>query len=227
MSEHRVHHMKTQKQLPTPANQDIPEKRVLKKYSADEARKIVLERGRVQGDLDADLNRFGRDIFPPLFQGGEEEQEKAHEEYLSLLLPVMYGLEVETHAALMGSLQQDYRGMAKELSTQIIKEYSCVTHAEKMLVEVIVNSFTRTLCASKELTEGSVAPGASITENRTKYLAVLSKEHDRANRQFLSSLMMLKQIKAPTIEMNIKANTAFVAQNQQINATDHEINEPK
>ena len=46
---------------------------------------------------------------------------------------------------------------------------------------------------------------------------MLSKERDRAHRQYLSTIMTLKQLKAPAIEMNIKAKTAFVSQNQQIN----------
>ena len=68
--------------------------------------------------------------------------------------------------------------------------------------------------------------GEYITENRTKYLAMLSKQIDRANRQFLSALTTLKQLKTPSIEMNIKTNTAFVSQNQQINSK-NETNETK
>ncbi len=56
-----------------------------------------------------------------------------------------------------------------------------------------------------------------INQNRTAYISILSKEADRSHRQFLSALMTLKQIKAPTIEMNIKARTAFVSDKQQIN----------
>jgi hypothetical protein len=45
--------------------------------------------------------------------------------------------------------------------------------------------------------------------------------------------MTLKQLKAPTIEMNIRTNTAFISQNQQINANNpiesnkNETNEAK
>ena len=58
-----------------------------------------------------------------------------------------------------------------------------------------------------------------ISDERTRYLGYLSKQMDRAHRQYLSALMTLKQLKAPAIEMNIKTKNTFVAQNQQINAT--------
>jgi hypothetical protein len=47
----------------------------------------------------------------------------------------------------------------------------------------------------------------------------MGKELDRAERHFFTALNTLKQIKSPMLEMNIHAKTAFIAQNQQINAT--------
>ena len=46
---------------------------------------------------------------------------------------------------------------------------------------------------------------------------MISKELDRANRQFITALTTLKQIKAPSLEINVKTKAAFVAQNQQLN----------
>lgn len=233
MSARHEHCMKKQKQLPAPPAQSTIEKlekKELKKYTPEEARSRVLGGFFADGaDLNRALQEFGNDIFPKLLHGNEADQKEVRKTLDKKVTEVMMTLEIDSHWGLMGAFNNRYWGMARELSSQIIKEYNCTTHVEKMLAEVIVNSFIRTLDASKGLTEGSLTLGGSITEIRTRYIAVLSKQLDRANRQFLTSLMTLKQLKAPTIEMNIKANTAFVSQNQQINAPQqsNEINELK
>ena len=232
MSECRVHHMKKQKQLPAPSSQrtiEKLEKKELQKYTPDEAKSKILYHFHAKGDLDNSLRELGDDFLPKILHGNEKEKKEARKILNDEVTPVLMALEVDSHWGLISAFSKDYWGMAKELASQIINENKCTTHTEKLLVEVIVNAFIRTLDASKKLNEGSVVSGGSITENRTKYISMLSKEHDRANRQFLTSLMTLKQFKAPNIEMNIKANTAFVAQNQQINAPkqSNEINESK
>ncbi len=58
------------------------------------------------------------------------------------------------------------------------------------------------------------------------YRNYLSKELDRAHRQFLSALETLKAIQQPAMKVNIKTNTAFVGENQQFN-TKVENNEAK
>jgi hypothetical protein len=130
----------------------------------------------------------------------------------------MFGLEVETHVALMGSFNAEYRGMAKELSSQIIKEYDCTTHVEKMLVESAVSGFIRHIDNSKRFNNCINANAEEvILPVLAQFLAMLGKQMDRSNRQFLSSLAMLKQMKQPQLEVNIKTKNAFVAENQQFN----------
>ena len=45
----------------------------------------------------------------------------------------------------------------------------------------------------------------------------MSKHIDRANRQFITALTTLKQIKMPSLAISVKTKAAFVAQNQQLN----------
>ena len=52
---------------------------------------------------------------------------------------------------------------------------------------------------------------------------MLSKEVDKAHRQLIMALTTLKQIKNPPVEFNVKAKTAFLAQNQQINAVNNPV----
>lgn len=197
-------------------------KAIMKRYTPEEAKDKILQFFTSDGvDVNRTLKKLGDDYLPKLLHGNAKEKKEAGKIFNDndKMTEIMMALESDTHWGLMSAFGSQYRGMANELCSQVIKEYTCTTHAEIMLAEVIVNAFIRTVDASRELTEARVAAGGSITENRTKYIAVLSKQHDRANRQFLNSLMILKQLKAPTIEMNIRTKNTFVAQNQQINAS--------
>ena len=227
--------MEKQKQLPAPnKSQEAlpvgkPAKKELQKYTPEETRKMLLETSIPDGDLRNNLKILGANLFPKLLHGSEKEGDKALEKYTGKMLEVMIALESDTHAGLMETFYSQYRGLAKELSIQIIKDYNATTSAEKALVEIIVNAYIRVIDNSRRLNIELGGPGQPINENRTKYMAMLSKQIDRANRQFLNSLMTLKQLKAPMIEMNIKTNTAFVSQNQQINVpqANNETNDPK
>src|SRR3989338_8008992 len=154
----------------------VENKKVMrKKYTPEETRSKVLQCFRAKGDLDGSLDQLGNGLLPKMLHGSKKERKEAKKTLNEEITPTLMALEVDSHWGLISAFGENYWGMAKELSAQIIKEYNCSTHAEKMLAEIIVNAFIRTLDASKELTEGRVAPGASITENRTKYIAVLSK----------------------------------------------------
>jgi len=192
-------------------------KDVAREYTLDEAKRMLIRGLSVEGDYQADLRQFRDEILPKFFQNDVEAQKEALEKYKDKTLGLLVALETDTHVGLMETFNSQYRGLAKELTKEVIKDYSCSTSLEKVLAESVVNAYIRILDTSRRF-NNSAEVGEYITDNRTKYLAMLSKQIDRANRQFLSALMTLKQIKAPTIEMNIKTTNTFVAQNQQINA---------
>lgn len=206
---------------------------VTKKYSPEETKEMLLEMAIPEGDLKTSLKKFGEVLIPKFFHGNEKEKTEALKDLNEKALEVLSSLETDTHVALMESFNPQYRGLAKELSTQIIKDYNATTSTEKVLSELVANAFIRVIDNSRRLNNDLGGPGVSITENKTKYLTMLSLQIDRANRQFLNALVTLKQLKSPTVEMNIKTTNAFVAQNQQINAdyqpkaTQNENNAPK
>ena len=124
--------------------------------------------------------------------------------------------EFETNIALVMTVPEDYRPMVIELFREIVKEYDCKTPSEKALVEVVVNSYAKTMVYSQKFLS-CVEVGKYLSDTRTRYLAVMSKELDRAHRQFDSALMRLKQMKSPSISFNVKTDTAFFADKQQVN----------
>lgn len=136
-------------------------------------------------------------------------------------------LGLDNHHALIGAMKEDFRPLAIEFANTLAKEYDCKTPSEKALSQIVVNSYIRLLDDSRRYNDCSDT-GEYLSEGRTKHLAMLSKQMDRANRQFLSALTTLKQMKSPPIQISVKTNTAFIAQNQQLNnnPSPNEINSP-
>lgn len=103
-----------------------------------------------------------------------------------------------------------------EFTNNLIEEYNCITTLEKSLCEVIWNSYWKVMQISKKITNCILA-WEYISDNRTRYLSMLWKELDRANRNYIMSLNNLLEIKRPQMNINIKTKNAYIWQNQQFN----------
>jgi hypothetical protein len=223
--------MKKSKLL-TPNSNSSPdisgEKQIQRTYTNDEVKKLIFKTRMLSGDLNYTLYELGQNLMPKHLHGTEHEKKSVQADLLKKTSEVFYGFETESQVYLMEGFSERYRGGAQQICRQMIKDFDCRTDAEKSLAEITAAAFMRYLDASKRL-NNCLDVDLYITPNKTAYMAMLSKERDRAHRQYLSGLMTLKQLKAPTIEMNIKAKTAFISQNQQINSGDskHENNDAK
>jgi hypothetical protein len=200
-------------------------KKEIKKYDPEETKKKLLSIIGFPNNKDSLLKELSEDIIPKYMDNKHPENKKATELFNEKALLLMRIFENETHVALMESVDEKYRMMARELTNKMIQEFVCTNEAEKGLVGLMVNAYIRTIDDSRRLNNELNA--REITPNKNNYIANLSKQIDRANRQYISALLTLKQLKAPQIEMNIKANTAFVSNNQQINNLDNKNNEAK
>jgi len=103
-----------------------------------------------------------------------------------------------------------------EFSLNLQKEYKCETQSEKSMAEIVALNFSRVLSIQDEI--NSYLRKDSITDIGVKYLAVMSKELDRAERHYLASLQALKMLKMPPLEVSIRTQTAIVGQNQIVQA---------
>ena len=129
-----------------------------------------------------------------------------------------------TNIALMESVDEMYRGLVGELFRSMSKEHNCKTETELALVELIVHSYIRVLDGSRRINNEFNA--GTISLNRTAYIAQLSKLIDRSHRQMIQSIQTLNSLKNVTTKITINADTAFIANNQQLNNT-NEINDAK
>lgn len=126
-------------------------------------------------------------------------------------------VSLDSHARLADTTTDKLAPLAISVAQQLISEYHCQTAAEKTLAETVANAYIRVLRFSEALND--VYSRGTTTPEINKYMSITSMELDRANRQYLTALSTLKSFKQPSVNVTFKANTAFVAQNQEINAT--------
>lgn len=139
----------------------------------------------------------------------QEERQKYHDDALRTL-----GFDNDYTVSM--TVNQRYAGLSIELRRNLIKNFACTTHAEKVLVDAVVAGYIRTLRIG-EAFEAGLEEG-SLWPEKTSYMSMLSKELDRANRHLLASYQALVQLKRPPLKVSVKAQQAFVAQAQQFNA---------
>lgn len=147
------------------------------------------------------------------FSKKKKEEKRKQLEHLSRGAMITFGLDNDY--SLDVSVDAEYFGLALEMKRNIIKEYDCRNHFEKSLVDMIVIPYCRYLRFSAVL-KGFVSCG--ISKEEVAYNAIMSKESDRSFKQYLTAFHTLQQIKNPQVNVNIKTDNAFVAQNQQNNS---------
>ena len=126
-------------------------------------------------------------------------------------------VSLDSHARLADTTTDKLAPLAIVVAQQLISEYHCETAAEKTLAETVTNAYIRVIRYSEALND--VYDRGTTSPEINKYISVTSMELDRANRQYLTALSTLKSFKQPGVNVTFKANTAFVAQHQEINAT--------
>jgi len=114
-----------------------------------------------------------------------------------------------------GSVDDRFIPLLIDFSRRLFREYDCKTSSEKALAQVAANAYVRTLECSRSMEKSR--GGEYLGGNTAGYYSVISRELDRASRQFISALMALKQFKSPKLEINVMAKNAFMANNQLFN----------
>jgi hypothetical protein len=84
-------------------------------------------------------------------------------------------------------------------SNDIIKEYHCNTTLEKSLCEIISNSYWKIMSISKILNWS--LNFEYFSNERNWFISIMSKELDRANRNYLNAMNNLLEIKKISISM--------------------------
>lgn len=205
------------------------EKSVVKKFTTDEIRDMVKSGLHLNCDP-AEILKTAAEKVNAYLVASDKKAEEIKKDMFDSHREVLNSLGLETHYAIAETVGKRHQPLVIEVARQVEKEYDCKTASEKILVQIVAGTYGKIIEYSSLMNNNIVNLG--IGGDKNNYLAMLSKELDRAHRQLITALVTLRQIKNPPVELNVKAKTAFVAQNQQINAVnnpaqEHENIEPK
>ena len=118
------------------------------------------------------------------------------------------------------------RATVLDLARRLTEELDCKNASERGLVGLMVSAYGRMLDFQRKLNH-AVLNCKNLSHEKNGFFMLLSREIDRAHRQYIAALGMLQSIKQPPIKISLKTDTAFIAQNQQLNKiTKDEIVEP-
>jgi len=185
----------------------MPDKKIIKPKTIDEVKDIIF---KIVSPYDS---KYVLENFEKKLKNFKTKRECGPE---TVLYGAMTLYEFEKGFLLASSLPSGFRVFALEFSLNLQKEYKCETQSEKSMAEIVALNFSRVLSIQDEI--NSYLRKDSITDIGVKYLAVMSKELDRAERHYLASLQALKMLKMPPLEVSIRTQTAIVGQNQIVQA---------
>ena len=125
--------------------------------------------------------------------------------------------------------------MNTDLTTVSIQDIEPKNSTEKSLVTVLESTLEQYQHLNQEMAEiieshrqarhdYSYSNPRTMNDFDIKRLDTLSKTKEREFKQFVTALQTMKQLQAPPLQVNIKAQSAYIAQNQQNNI---EINDPQ
>ena len=197
-------------------------KMIAKKDQLDKFSEVRESLSKSTADCSPDsvLDRFTK-AFAEYEKAPKSKKEEKRLEYTDALRTAMQVVGLDSHF-LMAETITEYRTLVIEMTNQLIEEYGCTTASEKSLAQMVAQSYGRFMEYSREFNRSTRIEFLSSQKNG--YYGLFSKEVDRAFRQYLSALTTLRQMKSPPMEVHVKAHTAFVAQNQQLN--NNSIQEP-
>lgn len=168
-----------------------------------------LRLSRTGHDPDFVLEEAGKELVGKF--GKRESTIPAGNLYKSLTL-----LEFEKGILLVSVIPEMYRTFAIDLSRKLQVEFDCQSPSEKATAELAALNYVRTLEAQNRI--NSYLATGTFTEVGVKFLAVISKELDRANRHYLTTIQVLKTMNQPPFSVNVKTQTAVIGQNQIVQA---------
>jgi len=141
-------------------------------------------------------------------------KDKKYELSNTALVQAMSLREFETSVAMASGLPEHVRTLAMQMSKELQTEYKCDTSGKKSLAEVSALNYCRVLVVQKRL--NNFMEKESYGDLTIKIIATLSKELDRAERHYITSLQALEVGLQPPMSMTVRTQVANVANQQMV-----------
>ncbi|MDF2378724.1 MAG: hypothetical protein P1V18_00680 [Candidatus Gracilibacteria bacterium] len=147
---------------------------------------------------------------------GDSISEEKLQEYSEKLRKFSLMDSIKSKSLLIESISVDHRSFALEMCRELEEEYSASSPSVITCIQNIVLNYIRVMNITHKL--NNELDKTSYSDLSCKYSDTLSRELDRAQRHYQSSLQLLKQLKAPEMNIQINAQNAIVGHNQQLNS---------
>jgi hypothetical protein len=102
-----------------------------------------------------------------------------------------------------------------EFADDIAKEYGCKTTMELSLCEIISASWYAVIRWSQRMQ--AMYNMEYISDEKSRYYSMISKEIEKQSRLYMNAMMTLRALKTPFGNVSIRAQNAFIWENQQFN----------
>ena len=160
-----------------------------------------------------ELQELAKDI-----NEGKQDEELTNK-FIAKQQEVMWENGVINGKTVEGSVANAYQKQVRRLRKQLIAEHQASSASEFMLIDLMVNAYFRGLHSARlysclaQKNDGTM----SFEQPRINMMKELGKQVESANRQYISTLTLLKEIRQPQINIKVQSKQAFVGQNQQFN----------
>lgn len=198
-----------------PAIQPAQSKKLTKPMTPDSVRQLLLRIATFELAPESLLQSVAGLLDE--YNEADGEQKETISSKLNTKLKQAYALvALDKHHLISNVMDDDkYRTLVIEIANQLIAEYECKTVGEKMLAETAAWAFCRMLECSQTLS--GIHRVEYLSTEKSSFFGMLSKEVDRANRQYLAAIHTLRQLKQPPLSVTFKTHNAFIAHDQNIN----------
>jgi len=144
-------------------------------------------------------------------------REEKRKDELRLEIGMIYGLKNGAWVVNLGHSKY-YKSLAT-IRSSLIKEYNCKTPLELMLVDRIVASYWRAMRCDTIFNHFIEKEDGSYSFNQLKVnvMKEFNKALELSSRQLNANIILLKELKQPKLNVKVRTDSAFIAQNQQLN----------
>lgn len=148
-----------------------------------------------------------------------KNDEETTKKFMERQQEVLWENGVVNGKTIEGSVNNWHQKQVRKLRKQLITEHQANTASEFMLIDLAISAYFRGLHSARIYSCMAQNNDKTITYNqlRINMMKELNKQIDNANRQYISVLTLLKEMKQPQINIKVQSKQAFVGQNQQFN----------
>lgn len=199
-------------------NQDLDESVVFFKKAVSKVTKVFFEPYGADG-----IYREFKEAVKSLREAKNKKEEERASKKLSRLSQEAVSLMCYPWGGLsFWPVDKENTAVLKKMRNSLVDEYCPKTATELSLIDIIATAYYNFMRSSRILNfhlmtnDENKETFVSHDQNVMKAAKEASKAVDLAYRQFTNSIILLKEIRQPKLNIHVKTENAYLARNQQV-----------